>query len=103
MAGDVKLPTYDDLRVMIDKSRNFAVDGWSLTDAEADTALQWLTFLDGIKAPCPKIAAFDEGLQLVWPGDGARHYLALGNDGDGMVVNIKLVPQIDAALTRSQP
>lgn len=99
MAGDVKQPTYADLRAAIEEARNRLVagGGWSLTDKEADTALGWAKFLEGIKAPCPKICGFDEGLQLVWPGDGARHYLVLSDDAEGFVLNF------DAPALRSQP
>lgn len=84
-------PTYDGLRAAIEQSRNrnVAGGGWCLTDKQADTALEWAAFLEGIGAPCPKIAGFDEGLQLVWPGASGRHYLSLDDGTDGpFVLNV---------------
>lgn len=83
-------PTYDDLCVVIEQSRNrnVAGGGWSLTDKQANTALEWVMFLEGIGAPCPQIAGFDEGLQLVWPPHGSRHYLMLSEDAEGFVLTV---------------
>lgn len=84
-------PRYEDLRRFVEQSRDRVVagGGWSLTGAETDTALEWIAFLEGIGAPCPKIAGFDEGLQLVWDNGDARHYLVLGaDDEDGFVMKL---------------
>lgn len=82
--------TFDQLKAAVERSRNrdVAGGGWSLNDKETDTALEWIEFLIGIGAPVPKIAGFDEGLQLVWPGNGARHYLMLGDDAEGFVLTV---------------
>lgn len=90
-AGKMVEPSYADLRAVIEQSRDRVVagGGWSLSGKEADTALEWVTFLEGIGAPCPKISGFDEGLQLVWDDGKARHYLALGStDEDSFVMKL---------------
>lgn len=82
-------PTFADIYAAIERFRESGIEGWHLTREEAANAADWIDFLEGIGAPCPKISGFDEGLQLVWEVDGYRRYLALGaTDAEGFVMKL---------------
>lgn len=74
------MSTFAEVAEAIEKARNFAVEGWTLTDKEAQQGAVWLQFLEGIGAERPKIGGFDGGLLLVWRRAGFAYYLTLHED-----------------------